>query len=450
MKANLLNLFLVSIALLMACKEEKKDPAILFLEKVYSFKDYAEYLKTPQAKAFRERVEKESEQYRDDFWSLVPEEFHVKTSVVAADNSFYTFEKILVESSEFESYHVTDDYITKLNTKSDFSEIAEYLNSKLETVKNALAVLTDKFEWAVNEDSYSKAGLKLRAFCRVLNLKFLLDVYQGDWKEAVNTLDMHVVFLNALESCKGDLIVRQLGYAAHNLTNDTIINALSNKDISKEHIKAIMGKYKEIKVPRAENMLSTLAYNFEIAVKLCAASKVSPKEYFWMILYPVSRLSENPEEFKKWFDTQYEKRIPFDAKKYINDHVVYYQLFFEDLKNVCHPDDMLSKKIVDDLDKTEMENLNNYFCSTYFGALQGTKSVLNNVLTRKKVVELVAKIRIYEIENNKLPERLSDLFDGDSAKIPGDLNSRDLLMYSRENREITVRPRPKLTKLIKF
>ena len=441
---------LFTFSVLLGCKEEKKDSAIEFLEKVASLKDYADHLKTPKAKEFKERVEKESKQYYAEFWNLVPEQFHVKESMPEDENSFYQFEKLLAESTEFDSYYDVDDYLKDFNTLSDFSEVEEYLKPKYDEVIKALDTITNKFEWVHYEGSYSKVGTKLRAVYRVLNLKFLVDVYQENWEDAFNTLDKHVILLNLLENCGGDIISRLLGHAAHKITCDTIIKSLSFNKISQQNIQRIIKIFNKIKPPKAENMLPALAYNLENAVKLCATTKVSPKEYMWMIFYPATVLSEDPEKLKKWFDSQYDKKEPFKPKLFMKTQVEFYELFSEDLKNVCHPEDMKSKKIIEECESTKMENLNNYFNDLYFGPMFRIKSSLNDVLTRNSVVELVAKIRLYEIQNGVLPKKLSVLEDSETYSIPKDLNSREPIQYFPLNREILYKCQPEFDKTIKF
>ena len=135
---------------------------------------------------------------------------------------------------------------------------------------------------------------------------------------------------------------------------------------------------------------------------------------------------------------------------FIKANVEFYSSFYEDLKNECHPDDMKSKKILDEVKSNKMEDLNSFYSDIYFSPMVRIKSSLNDIQTRYEVVRLIAKIRSYELYNNKLPTNLSELFNGDSKLIPKDLNSREEIKYSALNREIVIKRQPEFTKTFKF
>lgn len=447
---SILTVFFGSILCFQGCKKTKEDKAIELLEKVYSLKDYAEYLNSPNVKEFKSKVEKRSEQYFDKFWALIPEKYHKKNLVPDQENSFLKFEKYVLESPEFSTFYETDSYIEKFDELEDFKEVDDYLKSKIQAVKHALSLITNKFEWKLDEQQSSRVTTKLRAFFRILNLQFLLETRKGKWEKSMKVLDDHIFLLNTLENARGDIITRLLSFTGQKLTYGTIIKVISQKDITNTQLILIKNKLDKLKVPSAEKLNSIMCYSMENYVKLCAALTVSPKDYLWLIFYPITAISEDPEKLKSWFDEQCLKKKPFEPEKFIKDQVIFYEVFGKDLIRKCHPDDMLSKKIVDKLETTKLDNLNNFFQEIYCKSVLLLKGSLNDVQTRNDIVYLILQLRLYEFKNNKLPNKLIELNEDGLNNIPKDLNSREELKYYPNRREIIVSPQPGLSTTINF
>ena len=401
-----------------------------------SLKSYSEMMSSPEVQKYRRLVEDTSKDYFDQYLKEIPKDFKYKAPVKT--DSFVKFQNMF-SSYDHEYKDIQGLYEEVLKSKN-YLKFDDAIKDEIKIVDEVIKVLSVDFEWYhENLDSSLKELGHLRQIAKALKYKALIEVAKGEFEQVKIYIKRLNDFATSVEGIKGSLMVRLVANSLQHINYSTLYEIIEKDLLTTEQFNKLRTFQKTLKKPILSN------YSYFISLELyrdllwCSASKLEQQDYILLDLKGMLFFDEDPQATLDWIKQELEKPGKFNQLEYLKESVEFFNSFLKDVQNRVPARKLSCSKVLTKLLSKKPKSVDSELRRIIYNAYP--KIALKNhiVWTRYEICEFLLALKVYERENNTLPESMNELLGKDSSVVPMDYYTGRPVKYIKDQRVIIIK-----------